>query len=67
VLIHTFFGMPIMTLVFRNYYASLPVELFKAARIDGGGFWRIYFQLMVPMSLPIFVVAPDPADHRHLE
>jgi glucose/mannose transport system permease protein len=57
VLIHTFFGMPIMTLVFRNYYASLPVELFKAARIDGGGFWRIYFQLMMPMSLPIFVVA----------
>ena len=56
-LIHTFFGMPIMTLVFRNYYASLPAELFKAARIDGGGFWRIYFQLMVPMSLPIFVVA----------
>jgi glucose/mannose transport system permease protein len=49
--------MPIMTLVFRNYYASLPAELFKAARIDGGGFWRIYFQLMVPMSLPIFVVA----------
>ena len=57
VLVHTFFGMPIMTLLFRNYYAGLPVELFKAARIDGGGFWRIYFQLMVPMSLPIFVVA----------
>lgn len=57
VLIHTIFGMPIMTLLFRNYYAGLPVELFKAARIDGGGFWRIYFQLMVPMSLPIFVVA----------
>jgi glucose/mannose transport system permease protein len=49
--------MPIMTLLFRNYYVSLPVELFKAARIDGGGFWRIYFQLMVPMSLPMFVVA----------
>jgi len=57
VLIHTIFGMPIMTLLFRNYYSSLPVELFKAARIDGGGFWRIYFQLMLPMSLPIFVVA----------
>ena len=57
VLIHTFFGMPIMTLLFRNYYAGLPIELFKAARIDGGGFWRIYFNLMVPMSLPIFVVA----------
>jgi glucose/mannose transport system permease protein len=57
VLIHTFFGMPIMTLLFRNYYSSLPIELFKAARIDGGSFWRIYFQLMLPMSLPIFVVA----------
>ncbi len=57
VLVHTFFGMPIMTLLFRNYYAGLPAELFKAARIDGGGFWRIYFQLMLPMSLPIFVVA----------
>lgn len=57
VLIHTIFGMPIMTLLFRNYYGSLPVELFKAARIDGGSFWRIYFQLMLPMSLPIFVVA----------
>jgi glucose/mannose transport system permease protein len=57
VLIHTIFGMPLMTLLFRNYYVGLPVELFKAARIDGGGFWRIYFQLMVPMSLPIFVVA----------
>lgn len=57
VLIHTIFGMPIMTLLFRNYYASVPEELFKAARIDGGGFWRIFFQLMLPMSLPILVVA----------
>jgi len=57
VLVHTIFGMPIMTLLFKNYYDGLPPELFKAARIDGGGFWRIYFQLMVPMSLPIFVVA----------
>ena len=57
VLIHTLFGMPVMTLLFRNYYASLPMELFKAARIDGGGFWRIFFQLMLPMSVPIIVVA----------
>jgi glucose/mannose transport system permease protein len=57
VLIHTIFGMPVMTLLFRNYYASVPAELFKAARIDGGGFWRIFFQLMLPMSLPILVVA----------
>jgi glucose/mannose transport system permease protein len=57
VLIHTVFGMPVMTLLFRNYYASVPVELFKAARIDGGGFWRIFLQLMLPMSLPIIAVA----------
>ncbi len=57
VVIHTIFGMPVMTLLFRNYYASLPQELFKAARIDGGGFWRIFVQLMLPMSVPIIVVA----------
>lgn len=57
VLVHTVFGMPVMTLLFRNYYASIPNELFKAARIDGGGFWRIFFQLMLPMSTPILIVA----------
>jgi len=57
VVIHTIFGMPVMTLLFRNYYASIPLELFKAARIDGGGFWRIFLQLMLPMSVPIIVVA----------
>jgi glucose/mannose transport system permease protein len=57
VLVHTVFGMPILTLLFRNYFASLPEELFKAARVDGAGFWQIYFRIMLPMSLPIFVVA----------
>lgn len=57
VLVHVIFGMPIMTLLFRNYYASVPHELFQAARIDGGGFWRIFLQVMLPMSLPIVVVA----------
>ncbi len=57
VLVHTVFGMPILTLLFRNYFASVPEELFKAARVDGAGFWQIYFQIMIPMALPIFVVA----------
>ncbi|MEP7456328.1 carbohydrate ABC transporter permease [Phyllobacterium sp. SB3] len=57
VLIHTVFGMPILTLLFRNYFTSLPTELFKAARVDGAGFWRIFFQIMLPLSAPIFVVA----------
>ncbi len=57
VLVHTVFGMPILTLLFRNYFTSIPEELFKAARVDGAGFWQIYFQIMMPMALPIFVVA----------
>lgn len=56
VMVHTIFGMPILTLLFRNYFASLPEELFKAARVDGAGFWQIFFRIMLPMSLPIFVV-----------
>ena len=53
VIVHTIFGMPILTLLFRNYFTSLPEELFKAARVDGAGFWGIYFRIMLPMSLPI--------------
>ena len=57
VLVHTIFGMPILTLLFRNHFASIPEELFKAARVDGAGFWGIYFRVLLPMSVPIFVVA----------
>jgi glucose/mannose transport system permease protein len=57
VIVHSIFGMPILTLLFRNYFSSIPEELFKAARVDGAGFWTIYFRIMMPMSLPIFVVA----------
>jgi glucose/mannose transport system permease protein len=57
IIVHTIFGMPILTLLFRNYFASLPPELFKSARVDGAGFWRILLQVMAPMSLPILTVA----------
>ncbi|WP_062218721.1 carbohydrate ABC transporter permease [Aureimonas sp. D3] len=57
VLVHVIFGLPVMTLLFRNFYAGLPAELFKAARIDGGGFWRIFLHVMLPMSTPMLVVA----------
>ena len=57
VLVHMIFAMPVMTLLFRNYYAGVPHELFQAARIDGGGFFRIFAHVMLPMSLPIIVVA----------
>ena len=57
VLVHTIFGLPILTLLFRNYFASLPAELFKAARVDGAGYFQIFFKIFVPMSVPIFTVA----------
>jgi len=57
VLVHTIFGLPTMTLLFRNHFAALPIELFKAARVDGAGFWRIFIQIMLPMAVPIAVVA----------
>ncbi len=57
IFVHTVFGLPILTLLFRNYFASLPPELFKAARVDGAGFWRILLQVFLPMSLPILTVA----------
>jgi glucose/mannose transport system permease protein len=57
VLVHTIFGLPTMTLIFRNHFAALPEELFKAARVDGAGFWRIFQAIMLPMALPIIVVA----------
>lgn len=57
VIIHTIFGMPILTLLYRNFFASLPIELFKAARVDGAGFWGIFFRIMLPMSVPITIVA----------
>ncbi|MBT9385286.1 carbohydrate ABC transporter permease [Pseudooceanicola sp. CBS1P-1] len=57
VMVHVFFGLPIVTLIFRNYYAGLPHELVKAAQIDGAGFWRIFRSIILPLSRPILVVA----------
>jgi glucose/mannose transport system permease protein len=57
VLIHTGFTLPLTTLLFRNFYAAVPEEMFSAARIDGGGFWSIFFYVLLPISTPIVIVA----------
>jgi glucose/mannose transport system permease protein len=57
ILVHLIFGLPITTLMFRNYYAALPAELIKAARVDGAGYFRIFFEIILPLSPPIIVVA----------
>jgi glucose/mannose transport system permease protein len=55
--VHVLFGLPVMSLLFRNFYTGLPDEIVKAARIDGAGFWRIFIWVMLPMSTNILIVA----------
>ncbi|HXH04177.1 MAG TPA: carbohydrate ABC transporter permease [Candidatus Competibacteraceae bacterium] len=56
VVVHVTYGLCFTTLFFRNYYAALPDELVKAAMIDGAGFFRIFFRILLPCSIPIIVV-----------
>ena len=56
ILAHTVYGIPITTLIFRNYYATVPKELVEAARIDGAGVLGVYTRIMLPVSMPGFVV-----------
>jgi glucose/mannose transport system permease protein len=56
VLVHVIAGLPSTTLFFRNYYVGLPDELVKAAMLDGAGFWRIFWRIVLPLSTPITVV-----------
>jgi glucose/mannose transport system permease protein len=57
ILLHTVYGVPLATLLFRNYFVTLPPELIKAAVIDGAGFFRIFFYIILPMSTSIIMVA----------
>ena len=56
VLVHSVYGLSFTTLFFRNYYVSIPDEMIKAARIDGAGFFKILFKVLLPISAPIIVV-----------
>jgi glucose/mannose transport system permease protein len=56
VLVHVVYGIPITTLIFRNYYAAVPTEMVEAGRIDGANLLGIYRHIMFPISLPGFVV-----------
>lgn len=56
VLVHVIYGIAFTTMFFRNFYVSIPAELVKAARIDGTGFFTIFTKILLPVSLPIFMV-----------
>ena len=54
--VHCVAGLAGTTLFFRNYYTAIPKELVNAARIDGAGFWRIFWRIVMPLSTPILMV-----------
>jgi glucose/mannose transport system permease protein len=56
VLVHVAYGIGFSTLFFRNYYEAFPNELVRAAMIDGAGFFRIFWRILLPSSGPIIVV-----------
>ena len=57
ILIHTVYGIPLTTMLFRNFYVSLPDELVRAAIMDGAGFFKIFFSVILPLSPAIAIVA----------
>jgi glucose/mannose transport system permease protein len=55
-MVHIVYGIPITTLIFRNYYAGVPTDMIEAGRIDGAGLFGIYRHIVLPLSVPGFVV-----------
>ena len=57
VIVHTAFGLPMLSLLFRNFFLGLPIDLFKASRVDGASIWQIFWHIMLPMATPMVIVA----------
>jgi glucose/mannose transport system permease protein len=56
VLAHVVFGLPLTTILFKGHFEQLPVELLRAAQIDGAGFARTFFSVVLPVSMPMCAV-----------
>ncbi len=56
IMVHVIQGISFTTLFCRNFYINIPDDLIKAARIDGAGFWRIFWKIILPISPPILIV-----------
>ncbi len=56
ILTHIVYGLPITTLIFRNFYADIPDEMLEAGKIDGAGFFGLYRRIVFPLSVSGFVV-----------
>ena len=56
IVVHVIYGIPITTLIFRNYFAAIPETLIEASKVDGAGIWQVYWRILLPLSIPAFVV-----------
>lgn len=56
IMVHIIYGIPITTLIFRNYYAGISSEILEAGRIDGASLMGLYRYIMLPLSAPSFAV-----------
>ncbi len=57
VLVHVIYGIPITMLIFRNYYRQIPDSILEAGRVDGASTWQVFRRLILPLSVPGFIVA----------
>ncbi|HEX9035699.1 MAG TPA: carbohydrate ABC transporter permease [Ktedonobacterales bacterium] len=49
---HTAYGLPFAIYLLRNFFGALPADLMESARIDGAGHLRIFFSMLLPLSVP---------------
>ena len=52
ILLHTAFGLPWIVLFLRNFFSTLPVEVEEAARVDGASHFKIFYKIVLPLTLP---------------
>ncbi len=55
--VHVWRQLPLATVILLAGYGSIPQDIHDAAAVDGAGFWRHFFQITLPLILPISLVA----------
>jgi glucose/mannose transport system permease protein len=56
-MVHVAWGLPLVTILFRNFFASVPDSVFNAARLDGAGAWQTFIYIALPLAGPVLAVA----------
>lgn len=51
-IVHSAFAMPLAIYIIRNYMLTIPTSLIEAARIDGASYYKIFWSLVLPLSMP---------------